>query len=415
MFVGQGCPESFSTVPRCSPEAGDTLRLREETPPASTAAVTMRDRARTHSHQKLLSDAIGRMRMEGSRPESERDSGFSEGISTDGGSEHHTVLEQTGLGEAALGAQPGAQASQVAVMGAPYSGLSPVVFMNNILLKQPTETPPSPKPWGFEVLPQPQVVFLQPMVSADSAPLQRSVPTKRRRSKKYLPILKSYPKIAPYPGDSSSEQSSSGCSEQSSTASGHRGRRHGNRQQSCLPDVNFPTSPALPSLQAASPKHCPPPPESEAAGNSTPVGDQQVGLLNNSQECNSSAPAAALAFCMQPMEQAGMELITANEVQADGMMEDCDSKRKRFCNTYNILSQSGLLDITLRTKELIRQNRNSQGQLERLQAQASLFLEAVQSGDPKVWTKLQQVMMEAGPETTEEGKEHAQNDLVCAP
>lgn len=85
--------------------------------------------------------------------------------------------------------------------------------------------------------------------------------------------------------------------------------------------------------------------------------------------------------------------------QDDTFNEDCEyfseafapslSKHKRFCNTYNILNQSGLLGITLRTKELIQQNKHSQAQLQDLHVHTDLFLEALRSKDPHVWTKLQ--------------------------
>lgn len=266
--------------------------------------------------------------------------------------------------------------------------------MCTLVLLQPGETPPSPKPWGFrpaiEVLPQPQVLFLQPMVSADPS-LQRSAPTKRRRSKKYLPILKSYPRIAPYPGDSSSEQGSSGSSERSSSASGQWGRRHGRKQQSCPAGIVPPTptaTPAASSTRATSPAGPPPLHEADADGGTVQSELEQLGPPSE------SGLSASLA---EPNAGAGVPDPSAwpagpTEDPAD---EDCDSKRKRFCNTYNILSQSGLLDITLRVQELLRQNRHSQSQLERLQGQAGLFLEAVQSGSPEVWTRLQKTMLEA--------------------
>lgn len=73
---------------------------------------------------------------------------------------------------------------------------------------------------------------------------------------------------------------------------------------------------------------------------------------------------------------------------------DADTRRKRFCNTYNILSKSGLLDIALRTKELHRQNRRTQSDLERLKEHTDLFLQAVWSGDASVCLKLQARLQE---------------------
>lgn len=69
-------------------------------------------------------------------------------------------------------------------------------------------------------------------------------------------------------------------------------------------------------------------------------------------------------------------------------------KRKRFCNTYNILSKSGLLDITLRTKELLRQNRRTQSDLDRLKEHMDLFLQALHSGDTSICVQLQARLQE---------------------
>lgn len=65
------------------------------------------------------------------------------------------------------------------------------------------------------------------------------------------------------------------------------------------------------------------------------------------------------------------------------------NKLKRFSNTYNILNKSGLLGITMRTKQLIKENKRTQDELQQLQEQTTLLLEALSSGNPQLWTKLQ--------------------------
>lgn len=88
---------------------------------------------------------------------------------------------------------------------------------------------------------------------------------------------------------------------------------------------------------------------------------------------------------------------------------DVDTKRKRFCNTYNILSKSGLLDIALRTKELHRQNRRTQNDLDKLKEQTDLFLQAVFSGDTSICVKLQASLQEEDSE--KDGERAAQTSL----
>uniref|UniRef100_A0A672Q7R6 CLOCK-interacting pacemaker b n=1 Tax=Sinocyclocheilus grahami TaxID=75366 RepID=A0A672Q7R6_SINGR len=188
-----------------------------------------------------------------------------------------------------------------------------------MLYLQSDENPSSLKPWAFspavEGVSQPQVVFLQPVVPQRSAPVLKGPPSKHRRHRKYLPILKSYPRIAPHPGDVRPKSSGSGSSSSSS-----RGQKD-----------------SLPSALTA--KRTP----------------QSRTLASDAHS---------------------------------------DNKIKRFCNTYNILSTSGLLDITLRTKELIRQNRRTQTELDRLREHTSLFMEALQTGDSAIWSKLRTSVQE---------------------
>ncbi|XP_016304331.1 CLOCK-interacting pacemaker-like isoform X2 [Sinocyclocheilus anshuiensis] len=251
-------------------------------------------------------------RMEKSKPESERDSGFS-----DGGSEHLSAVDQTDTDDASSSSR-----SQLTLQS-----LSPMIFMNNVVLKQSGENPSSLKPWAFspavEGVSQPQVVFLQPVVPQRSAPVLKGPPSKHHQHRKYLPILKSYPRIAPHPGDVRPKSSGGGSSSSSS-----RGQKD-----------------SLPS---------------------------------------------ALTAERRPQSTDGSLRMLAS----DALSVDTDNKIKRFCNTYNILSKSGLLDITLRTKELIRQNRRTQTELDRLREHTSLFMEALRTGDSATWSKLRTSVQE---------------------
>uniref|UniRef100_K7EX86 CLOCK interacting pacemaker n=1 Tax=Pelodiscus sinensis TaxID=13735 RepID=K7EX86_PELSI len=65
------------------------------------------------------------------------------------------------------------------------------------------------------------------------------------------------------------------------------------------------------------------------------------------------------------------------------------SKRKRFQNTFVVLHRSGLLEITLKTKELIHQNQITQIELDRLKQQTQLFMEAIKSNAPEAWAELE--------------------------
>ncbi|KAJ1106666.1 hypothetical protein NDU88_004067 [Pleurodeles waltl] len=64
-------------------------------------------------------------------------------------------------------------------------------------------------------------------------------------------------------------------------------------------------------------------------------------------------------------------------------------KQQRFHNTVDILKKSGLLGITLKTKELIGRNKATQRNINELKEHTLLFCKAMKSNDCKVWEKLQ--------------------------
>lgn len=73
----------------------------------------------------------------------------------------------------------------------------------------------------------------------------------------------------------------------------------------------------------------------------------------------------------------------------DLFSEQLPSKHRRFQNTLVVLHKSGLLEITLKTKELIRQNQATQVELDQLKEQTQLFIEAARSRAPQAWARLQ--------------------------
>ncbi|XP_041831987.1 CLOCK-interacting pacemaker [Melanotaenia boesemani] len=370
------------------------------------------------------------MKYGDSRVDSERDSGFSDASSeqmsimdtTDSEDSPHSVPQQ---GPQTTGS--GSQPSQLAVVGGSYSGLSPMIIMNNVLLKQPVENPPL-KPWGFSptvevvqpVVQQPQVVFIQPVVSHQASPASKEITSKHRRSKKYLPILKSYPKIAPHPGDNTSSSgrgtassSSSSGSESGSTLTSSQwdnGQREKTRRTLCGSTSNSgsstPSLPATPSTMSPLLQSRLSLPTTETSNSSSPSPARERSSSATSQ----NELGTSLSFSHNSGSKNQKHPI-AQEVAQDNSSEDCslsgsvsDIKRKRFCNTYNILSKSGLLDITLRTKELLRQNRRTQNDLERLKEHTDLFLQALRSGDASICVRLQASLQE-------EDREHGSDQL----
>lgn len=230
-------------------------------------------------------------------------------------------------------------------------------------------------PSPMEMMPSSQVVLLQPMVSNTSSSLTASENT--RQSKSYMPILKSYPKIAPHPADEPTKRvPSSGMRVSSKSVHGQQKRRHcrGHRP------YNAPSS--QPAEQAA----VKPISNFEAVSNESQATERQGQFIDSSLsllEGTCSLPSYTNDFSTE-VDSNGMHA----EKYQDPLSIDGE-KVKRFSNTYNILNKCGLLGITMRTKQLIKENKHTQGQLQLLQEQTALLLEALSSGDPQLWSKLQ--------------------------
>lgn len=320
-----------------------------------------------------------------SKHDLERDSGFSDVSSEYLSTVELTDSEDVGRNGSVVGQE--ATGPQVAVMGGSYTGLSPMIIMNNFVLKQPSSMTPAEKQWGFpsplEVMPQSQVVLLQPMVPNGSSSSSSSSPKtgseNTRQSKSYMPILKSYPKIAPHPVDRPTKRVGSSRVRGSGT-SGHdqRQRRHHHSHRPYSSPSPLPAAQTTTTAQPAS--------NFEAANNQAQPAESQEQLADKS--LSSLARSVSL-----PSYANEFRTVTDSSRMDDDdyqdVLSDHSSKLKRFSNTYNILSKSGLLGITMRTKQLIKENKHTQGQLQQLQEQTALLLEALSSGDPQLWTKLQ--------------------------
>lgn len=309
-----------------------------------------------------------------SKHDLERDSGFSDTSSEYLSAVDLTDSESMGRNGSIMGQEPAGP--QMAVMGGSYAGMSPMIIMNNFVLKQPSSMAPAEKQWGFpspmEVMPPSQVVLLQPMVPNGNSGTPKTLPDNTRHSKAYMPILKSYPRIAPHPVDtptkragSSKVRSSSGYEQR------QRRRRHGHSRPHGS-QSSQPTLQSTGSLEAAT------------------IQPQPAESPETLTEKSLSALVGVGSLTSDP-EDLRMAM------DSDEMFGDCDqdiismhsNKLQRFSNTYNILNQSGLLGITMRTKQLIKDNKRTQGQLQELREQTALLLEALSSGDPQLWTKLQ--------------------------
>lgn len=310
-----------------------------------------------------------------SKSDMERDSGFSDASSEYLSAVELTDTEDSGRNGSALSHDPAAQ--QMTLMGGSYAGMSPMIIMNNFLLKQPSNNAPADKQWGIsspmDVMPQSQVVLLQPMVSNGNNHASMSGCEIGRQSRNYQPV-KSYPRIAPYPVEHVSKRAGSSRLRGSPGCEQRQRKHHSHRV------YNTPTPQN--TQQAQIQQKC----------NFGAVNNQRQ--INTEQVCDKTAPPPPATTTVSSAPSFTQEHETAisntlSSLDNDSTGTDSSNKQKRFSNTYNILSKSGLLGITMRTKQLIKENRRTQGQLQQLQEQTTLLLEALSSGDSQLWTKLQ--------------------------
>uniref|UniRef100_A0A3P9KE50 CLOCK-interacting pacemaker a n=2 Tax=Oryzias latipes TaxID=8090 RepID=A0A3P9KE50_ORYLA len=302
----------------------------------------------------------------------ERDSGFSDASSEYLSAMEVTDSEEAGRNGSMLGQQSAGQ--QVAVVGGPYTGLSPMIFMNNFVLKQPSSSAPAEKQWGFpshlDVMPQSQVVLFQPVMPSGNSNSPKPSPENLRQSKNSVPSAKPHPQNAPHPVNTATERVGS------SKLRARLMSEHGQRQQR-RHKLYSPPSP-LPGLQTLGHVE-----DFEAAANHAEAEDHQ-----EHQEQFPDKPSTPQAGSRSLPSYFKRRTGTPPDKNQDAITTH-SNKLKRFSNTYNILSKSGLLGITMRTKQLIKENKRTQGLLCQLQEHTDLLSEALSSGDPHLWTKLQ--------------------------
>ncbi|KAJ8256365.1 hypothetical protein COCON_G00185170 [Conger conger] len=283
--------------------------------------------------------------------------------------------------------------------------LTPIYIIKNLVLKQPLAVQsgseqllPGQLTWGggagHSSQGPAQLLFIQ---QPGPAPLRVPKPPSRSGGERggnknsKGTILSSYPRIAPHPGKKSPEpgkgSSEAGvgegqslskrvCVEErreavSTTSQMHKHHHHHHhhhpKQQEGRPHAH-PRAPASTSAQAqhrphraqTPPGHCP---------------------------SVSSSPG--------PRRSAGSPSVSSS--QAAGA-PGSPGRQRRFLNTVEILSQSGLLDATLRTQELLRQSAATERDIAQLRRHAQLLCRAARAGPraPEACGRLLRAMARSG-------------------
>ncbi|XP_078097827.1 CLOCK-interacting pacemaker-like [Mustelus asterias] len=372
--------------------------------------------------------------------ESEKDSGFS-----DTSSDYLSTLEQTDSEDQSSHKRPAAlnHAERIGAAQSSLPSLTPVYIVKNVFLKEPLSVPTRSQlvhaqlqTWGSQhslgtPAGQARVVFIrQPLATALKS--QKTEAKAGAGVDTYLPILNSYPRIAPHP-DKSQDVGSRPRQTGHCAAQDDRITDHCKSKRLCLGEAETPSQQALrndqtshvvpganyapaentqqsPSFGAAnifsqfdvsvSPSPVlSPNPVSQSESSESLYSWSSYSSCSSSSSSPSSSPSAATTpsvFSRAPSAQSPTGDAPRPAARASRRPVPSPAKERRFRNTVEILSRSGLLEITLRTKDLIRQNSSAQRQIDELKEHVHLFCSAMHSKEPQALLRLQEAMKSSG-------------------
>ncbi|XP_078287206.1 CLOCK-interacting pacemaker-like [Rhinoraja longicauda] len=331
---------------------------------------------------------------------SEKDSGFS-----DTSSEYLSMVEQM---EAEDRSAPASLSSTGRLSAAQSSlqNLTPVYFVENVLVKEPVSVPTrnqficaQPQHWDSQRSRasspgQTRVVFIrQPL--PPSLKVQKAEMKGGLRKDTYLPILNSYPRIAPYPVKDrhhKEEQEQTDQHAAPDNATDHKSKRL------CVDETARPLASPSPQGGQTAPispaVNCQGPWQGENSKQQLWLGAASV-VSQFDISVSPSPVVSPQSECWE--EESSSSCAPSTQLSgSEPRSPSCLSRHHRFRNTMAILNRSGLLEITLRTKELIRQYGSTQRQINELKEHARMFCCAVRSSDPRDILRLQEAMKCSG-------------------
>ncbi|XP_071372403.1 CLOCK-interacting pacemaker isoform X2 [Centroberyx affinis] len=190
----------------------------------------------------------------------------------------------------------------------------------------------------------------------------------RKISGTFLPILNSYPRIAPHPSKKPPDKTS--VSEDSQNLSKRVCTEH--KSDGCS---------ATSSLLE---KHLRQP-------------ELAVLSCSNSDSRSSSGPTVSSSLGSPPASTLynSSSFLATRGPHRNGVSS---TRHRRFLNTLEILRQSGLLDITLRTRELLRQSNATERDIAQLRQHTQLLCQAASepADGNAAWEHLRRAMAESG-------------------
>ncbi|XP_033953431.1 CLOCK-interacting pacemaker isoform X2 [Pseudochaenichthys georgianus] len=307
----------------------------------------------------------------GSRCSSEKDSGYSDGsdwqqTDVEDQRSEQANTSQTGQTKDLQQGNPGSPMLKTA-----GRELQPIYIINNMVLKKPDMIEKKVQlsrrngsrgtgSSGFAHMIHSQHPRLLPASRELHKPLSRkSHIIGKKINDTYLPILNSYPRIAPHPSKTPPDKSVS--NDASQNLSKRVCTNHMNEEKTLirsLPEQHLHEQPKEAVLT-----HGLPCPSSTSASSSSPT------TVSSSPTTVSSSQGAPSGSTLHHTSSN----LTSRGPHQNGTIS---TRHLRFLNTVQILRQSGLLDITLRTKELLRQSNATEQNIAQLRQHTELLCRA---------------------------------------
>ncbi|KAM9853620.1 CLOCK-interacting pacemaker-like isoform 2-T5 [Aulostomus maculatus] len=338
--------------------------MRKEDPglsehiPCAPASKNAKDKSNSTTLRAMCDDSSEK----GSRY-SEKDSGYSDNSSDlqntdveDQRNNRNQSQEHADISHSNKSQEPGQRNPGTFTLMPLDLDLQPIYVMENLVLKQPDTVQKRGQLVWRDTSHQTggsgatrMILFQQPSLIPASFQVPKPLSLKtnltgRKTASTYTPVLNSYARIAPHPckkpPDKSPYLSKRVCTELKSD----------------------PRSVAWSLLQ----QH--------------PCDQPKLAVLTSVRPCSShlssSSPTAASSH--QTSSSPSSRNTTSSVLASRGLHRNAISstRHRRFLNTTEILRQSGLLDITLHTKELLRQSNNTERDIVQLRRHTELLCQA---------------------------------------
>ncbi|CAL1574157.1 unnamed protein product [Knipowitschia caucasica] len=378
----------------------------------SNSATLRASQSGSHREPTARANLTSRTRCRDSGKDSEKDSGYSEAGSDSVDDQPSSASEpqrQSNSNSSRHNSSNGTSGSGNAAQSMPpYKEMTPIYVIKNVMVKPPRteQLLHSPMPWGGAwhsltdtKAPTQLLLIQQPATqTAASAPmaqpqnhLKKSSGRNNTTKNSYLPILNSYPRIAPHPRKESHASNGglrSGCGKDGPSEGQSQSKRVCTEEKK-RDTVLTTTHHLKPLKESRVHSHSHHKIRSSHSGNQTHSTTQRKSHHSQKNSDNISSPSVSSSqtpsppssstspsSCSPPSSSTSSSAAHSPYRPAP---DSTSTRQRRFFNTAEILNQSGLLAITLRTKELLKQNAATEREIAQLRQHTQYLCDAAQA------------------------------------